>query len=843
MKKSPACIAFFYCLILPLVSFAQSEQPGLASVQQKFSTAFAAQFKNYPHEKAFVQASQNVYLTGQTIWYKAYSMAYGKPSQLSKVVYVRLSNANGKLIRQDKLPLKNSAAYGNIDLPDSLQSGWYTLQVFTAWMLNFDKSAIYGQAIYIQNARQPVDPSRLTVAPSQQYHIDFFPEGGKLIDGLISNIAFKAVDGNGEPVKVYGDIMDEQKKPVAKINTEHDGMGSFTLETYANAGYVAQVHFPGNTVQNIPLPKVEQAGLSFRVNPLPAGEIDLLISFAGQQQADQPILVEAVQADGVAIAYPLQLSRGINVFALKKGNFNSGILHLGAFDNSGRLVAERSVFIEPGDSPAVALKADTLSFRPGTQNTFTLSLTEAAGMPVQGTFSVAVTDADMGPAAPGNIGSSFLLGSEVGAYLHNPGYYFQNNSDSLRQQLDLVMLTSSARNYNWDNVLAGKTPALKYAVERSQFIAGKIEKYQARQNLKLKVMIASADSGKVMAYVAPDSTGTFKLDNFNAPGDAEVFYEAINSKNRRQNVDVTFFNENIDTVRTLPGFMANTAIPDAGINPAFVDSVALGEERSAMANGIMLKPVDIKQHKPGQMEKLLSSHVKQFDSDNAQTLDVIDGGSLPNQNVFDYINGRFAGLTVTHQSGGGVSWSYHGANELPWSPASITASAVAAKVPVPSVGGPGSDNAYLYIDEVRVDETSVDNLPMTDVALVRFVPPPVWFAPLNGGFIGAIMIYTKNADDERNAYKVPGINTDVLDQYTFNGYSVPREFSPGMDAGKGQKPGPGFRTTLFWSHDLQTDDHGNAQLRFYANGKTKRYRIVVQGFDKDGQPVYLDKVF
>ena len=159
MKKSPACIAFFYCIIFPVVLFAQSEQPGLASVQQKFSTAFAAQFKNYPHEKAFVQASQNVYLTGQTIWYKAYAMAYGKPSQLSKVAYVRLSNAKGKLIRRDKLPLKNSAAYGNIDLPDSLQSGWYTLQVFTAWMLNFDKSAIYGQTIYIQNARQPFDPA------------------------------------------------------------------------------------------------------------------------------------------------------------------------------------------------------------------------------------------------------------------------------------------------------------------------------------------------------------------------------------------------------------------------------------------------------------------------------------------------------------------------------------------------------------------------------------------------------------------------------------------------------------------------------------------------------------
>ena len=117
------------------------------------------------------------------------------------------------------------------------------------------------------------------------------------------------------------------------------------------------------------------------------------------------------------------------------------------------------------------------------------------------------------------------------------------------------------------------------------------------------------------------------------------------------------------------------------------------------------------------------------------------------------------------------------------------------------------------------------------------------FAPLQGGSIGAIMVYTKNAEDDRIAFKNPNAKTDILDQYTFNGYSVPREFSPPLDGGKGQKSGPTFRTTLFWSHDLQTDEHGIAKLPFHANGKTKRYRVVIQGFDKDGHLVYLDKVF
>jgi hypothetical protein len=318
-----------FSLLVPFISSAQTRETGIATVQQKLSAALTAHFKNYPREKAFVQTSQNVYLSGETIWYKAYATAYGKPSQLSKVIYVRLSDAHGNLIKQDKLPLVSSTAHGNIDLPDTLRSGWYTLQVFTAWMLNFSRENFFGQSLYIQKAGEPVDRSALAVTKSTTYHINFFPEGGKLIDGVISNIAFKAVDGDGQPVNVYGEVLDDQQKEIVKIKSEHDGMGSFNLETYANASYKVKVHFPDHSVQNIALPKVEAAGISFRVNPAPVGEVDLMVSFTGQHQPEQPILVEAVQEDGTATAYPLQLGRGLNVFALKTNDFSNGILQPG----------------------------------------------------------------------------------------------------------------------------------------------------------------------------------------------------------------------------------------------------------------------------------------------------------------------------------------------------------------------------------------------------------------------------------------------------------------------------------------------------------------------------------
>jgi len=820
MKKPVAYVVLLCCLSVPRLSQAQSPSPAIAALQQKLSATLESRFKSYPDEKVFVHTSQNVFIGGQTVWYKVYAMAYGKPSDLSKIVYVRLSDQSGRFIKQDKLPLKNGAAWGNIDLPDTLRSGWYRLQAFTAWMLNFNRADLFTQVLYIQNPREPVNTSKFIVNPDNHYSITFYPEGGKLIDGATGNIAFKAVDGNGLPVTAYGEVLDGQKNKIAAISTVHDGMGSFTFETHTGVTYTAQVRFPDNSVQNVALPVVENAGISMRLNPGPPNEVDLVFATGAQQPAVQNVLVQAVQDNGVAIGYPLQLSRGINVFSFDKSNFSTGIVHLGLFDESGKLVGERAVFVEQGDSLPATLKADTVAFTAGSANALTVNIRDASGRPVQGNLSVSVTDADMGNAVSDNLGSFALLSSVTPAYLPDPGYYFKSDSDTLHRQLDLLMLTSQAHYAKWEDIIANKPIPLQHAVEQSQFIAGRVEKYNPAQGLKLKMVITAADSGKVMAYVAPDNTGLFKLGHFDSPGNADVLYEAVNAKNRRQEAKVTFFSENLDTVYTGNGKLPNAALANPGINIRFIDSTALALKDYYPANGIMLKMVNIKEEKKDAVQKMIDRHVKRFFEDNSYTFDLVDQPGPPGQKIIEYLIGRVPGLLFD-----GTSWTYHGKSTL----------------------GIGLDPSllpkpYFYIDEMHVDQDEVENMSITDVAMVRFIPPPVWFAPLNGGFIGAIVIYTKTHEDDVHSIHGGHPENTRLNQFTFNGYSTPREFLAEAPVAGKQRAGPGFRTTLFWAHDVQTDANGMARVHFVANGKTKKYRVVVQGFDKDGRPIYLEKV-
>ncbi|MDB5125076.1 MAG: hypothetical protein JWP94_3205 [Mucilaginibacter sp.] len=808
-------LTFLFALVNLLTADGQAIPAAIKAISEKITSSVSGYYKKYPSEKIFLHTSQNVYLTGQTIWYKAYLMAYGKPSLLSRIMYIRLSDANGKLITQNMLPVKNSTAYGNINLPDSLPGGWYQLQAFTAWMCNFDKQDFFHQKIYIQNIHTPVNMVT-GVTAGNIYHIDFFPEGGDLVDGNMCNIVFKATDENGMPVNVYGDVLDNNNKSVATLETRHDGMGSFELEAAANTNYCVRVHFPDGSVQNISLPGIKKTGLSMRVNAMPASELEVKITYAGQQKEYKDIVVAAAQDNGTVVTYPLKLSRGINVFSFKKDDFSPGIVRLTVFDESFVPLAERVAFIHDKNMLDLSLSKDTLSFDPKSKNIFTLHLADGKNKRVKANVSVAVTDAALEGGPENNIAAYFLMSSELRGYIHQPGYYFKNNSDTIRQQLDLVMQTNGWRHFKWDTVLNDKPRNLKYFIEKEQVVAGKIENYHDKDNLKIKLIVTSADSGKYMGYVEPDSAGMFVLKDYNHRGPATLFYDVVNAKNKKQPVNVTFFNAQIDIASFPPDTISSYTGSKPVIPQSIISDAVKDHDARFPAKGIMLKTVNIREQKLTPTEVLINSHVKHLNADNAYTLDLVHT-TFPPVNIMDYIQGRFPGVQIILGPNDSViKFTYHGTNSIK------------DKNPLP----------YFYVDEASSTLDEILNIPLTDVAIIRFAPPPVWFAPLNGGMNGALLIYTRRFGDEKVAGK--GIMANY-GKYTFNNYSVTREFPlPDYSVTKPTKS-PDYRTTLYWNHDLFTDKQGNIKIRFFNSDKAKKYRVVVQAMDANGRLGYLSE--
>ena len=313
------------------------------SVDSHIRNSLSNHYKRYPQEKLFLHTDASMYANGQTIWYKAYALAYGKPSALSSIAYVVLADSAGNMVIKNKLPMKSGRAYGNIDLPDSLKSGWYQLIGFTAWTMNFGEEGAFHKKIYIQNLNERLVDTH--VATENKYHIAFYPEGGDPVEGGLCNFAFKALDINGRPVNVEGEVINDGKKIIARITTAHDGMGAFEIEGHAGHRNVALVVFPDKSVQTISLPDFKKQGLVLKVNPLPLYNLEVRITCDVNTGEYRNVVLAAFQDNGTFNTYPVRLSKGINLIHLNKKDFSTGISRLTVFNQNGVPEAERIAFI------------------------------------------------------------------------------------------------------------------------------------------------------------------------------------------------------------------------------------------------------------------------------------------------------------------------------------------------------------------------------------------------------------------------------------------------------------------------------------------------------------------
>lgn len=83
------------------------------NLPSKIQDALLAYYKTHPREKISIQTDQTFYVTGQTIWYKVLGIAYNESTDISKVVYVQLADADGNIILLNKLPLLSATANGD----------------------------------------------------------------------------------------------------------------------------------------------------------------------------------------------------------------------------------------------------------------------------------------------------------------------------------------------------------------------------------------------------------------------------------------------------------------------------------------------------------------------------------------------------------------------------------------------------------------------------------------------------------------------------------------------------------------------------------------------------------
>ena len=131
-----------------------------------------------------MHTDKNFYLAGEICWFKIYAVDafFHRPLDINKVAYAELLDNTNHPVVQAKIALDKMGGNGSLYVPVTISSGNYKLRVFTNWMKNFSADYFFEKIVSIVNTQQ-LNEQPLN-QPALAYDLQFFPEGGNLVNGL-----------------------------------------------------------------------------------------------------------------------------------------------------------------------------------------------------------------------------------------------------------------------------------------------------------------------------------------------------------------------------------------------------------------------------------------------------------------------------------------------------------------------------------------------------------------------------------------------------------------------------------------------------------------------------------
>ena len=272
-----------------------------------------------------------------------YCGEYHKLSALSGILYVELINGKDSILKRITLGLNAGTAPGDLELPYNIAGGIYHIQAYTNWMRNDGPAYFYNQLITIASFSKDITPVNKALtqrvdgaSPQVQDKIDlqFFPEGGSLINGMRSKIAFKAINQNGLAEEIQGTITDNLGNEVASFASQRLGMGVFPLEPQKGKSYLAKIIAADGSRFSVPLPAALDSGFILSVNGNLADSI--YIKVAAKGVPDKAFYLIAQSGGRYYFAAGRKLENAAFTATLAKNRFPSGILQFTLFSEKRR---------------------------------------------------------------------------------------------------------------------------------------------------------------------------------------------------------------------------------------------------------------------------------------------------------------------------------------------------------------------------------------------------------------------------------------------------------------------------------------------------------------------------
>ncbi|MDR0386082.1 MAG: TonB-dependent receptor plug domain-containing protein [Prevotellaceae bacterium] len=611
------------------------------------------------------------------------------------------------------------------------------------------------------------------------FDVSFFPEGGYLIDNTHCKLAFKALKTNGLSEDVTGEVFDDSNNLILSVKSRHAGMGSFAFFPEKGKTYYTIFKNKSGDSKRFQLPATRPDACvlkaSWSKNKL------YIMMLKGEEYVERPVNI-VIHTKGIII-YANAWS-GQNALSIDRAALPSGITQILLLDDNMNPISERLVFCRNKNEFAKAeMSTDKQDYRKRESVAAKVRVTDAENNPLEGNFSVSVTDnRDIIPDSSYTIISSLLLCSDIKGYIESPNYYINDPAS-----IDALLLTQGWKRYNIPAVLKDSLERPFHYMELGQEISGTVKRVLGKKVVENSSVSLFLLNGSYANMTTSDENGRFYFNGFEFPDSTVCIVQALNNKGKNY-VELLLDRETFPEI-------SRFAAPDFNPDSLFLRYVEKSDRKYIDEYGsraIILDAVTItaRKNEPTRKNSLYSSMMN----------------TVVTSDKFERFSDLYQALMVV----GGVM---------------VTDNKI-------SIRG-SSIPPVIIIDDVIWEDVDLRDINILDVETIEIMKGGEAAILGSKGAGGAIIITTKTGDVTPKKGIKFNIKTIVP-----KGYRKDVEFYSPKYETEDQQAEIDRRTTVFWKPDVKISE-GNAAFNFYTADSNSTYSVIIEGITSDGRIIRM----
>ncbi len=650
--------------------------------------------------------------------------------------------------------------------------------------------------------------------------LDFFPEGGALVNGIKSTVGFKYLNHKGKGAEIEGVIVDQENNELSTYKSNQLGMGQIALLPEMGESYFGVVQTKNGTTYKYPIPMARSQGMVMRII---SRKNVKLIALDTKPAITDSIFVKLYHRGKDIYMLRALMKKGTFNYAFSSSSLPNGLIGATLYDSKHKPIAERHFYNhKPEENLDIKVEVGKNEYE--TRDSVVVRIRSTKGkQPTPSSISLMAVNKDyleQTNRSQRNMVSYFMLESDIRGEIEKPAYYFEHGDHM--KDLDYLMLTQGWTNYKYDKPQKPKITQPEKGLSLSGYVGGvqNRKKRKRFQNDTYNLTLMTFGEKTNVYHQEIDSTGYFDFSLENSYGDGKKFViQPTTSARRSANFKVRI------TKRKIPEIVYETEVVIAP-----VDSIIEKTISERILKDIALDPYLL----PNTIE--LNEVVV---SDYALTPEREEMKKL--HGMPDVVIGNKE-LMAKAKNWTGTLYSWLLFNY----PQELSIRRVGRAPGFLYAGVQGAGFTYILIDGIPViiDNFSiVPDIPLRAVKSVEVLRNTssanryyndTFNAPGYMPFPAILAIYTYSGKGLFGAF--PKRSNLLLDSALE--FSPKREFySPAYDESDADSSISDLRTLIHWAPNIVTDAEGNATVKFFNGDIAGKVMVICEGISIVGDGV------